>query len=479
MKEKTGNFSITWAEWQSSTDESAGTQCVCPESTHFHSTSCSPVYISFSISYLPDWSTPSVFWSSKLLLPQPHRLPMSRSPFFFRLKNWDNCDINCFLLALHSPEICTVWRCEKIFQNTAAVGRCCPSGQLSKSRFLQRLPRLSLQWWLLLHCCLTCLPADETGEHSLALVWDLSSASLAPAGAACPRALLPPGTSGVCCWGAAFFVSVNISWGILCFPQESRVYSQRGLPAGSGTTASGALLSPGWRRKVSPWWCLVTTLQSTNPNANCEMRGTAEVLSFLPLWGAPGKFLVGWRLICQVNLKSPPSSLWLRKVFPSPWLCCDPNVCVKWLSCLQPDEARRRKAQGLWKWGPCSFARALCLDIWFVLLKLFIWQPALNPQQWVSRCLHYPHSAADGGQTPGPCRGAGCVLALTSRTFGLRVQLDQEVEGQKSSSWLLMRDASSSVPFRNVRQVLLHCRQVPALFYFSSSKIAPGFLVKY
>ena len=42
-------------------------------------------------------------------------------------------------------------------------------------------------------------------------------------------------------------------------------------------------------------------------------------------------------------------------------------------------------------------------------------------------------SAADGGQAPGPRRGVGRALALTSRPFGLRAQLDQEVEGQKSN----------------------------------------------
>lgn len=125
------------------------------------------------------------------------------------------------------------------------------SGLLSKSHFLRRpLPQLSLQWWLLLHCCLTHLPADEMEAYSLAPSIGLSSGLPAPAGASCPRAHSPPGTS-VCCLGAFFSVSVNISWDILCFLQESRVCSQRGLPAGSGTTASGVLLSPGRRRKKS------------------------------------------------------------------------------------------------------------------------------------------------------------------------------------------------------------------------------------
>lgn len=44
----------------------------------------------------------------------------------------------------------------------------------------------------------------------------------------------------------------------------------------------------GKKKKVRPWWWLVTTLQSANPNTNHKMRGTVEV--FLPLWGSPHSF---------------------------------------------------------------------------------------------------------------------------------------------------------------------------------------------
>lgn len=114
--------------------------------------------------------------------------------------------------------------------------------------------------------------------------------------------------------------------------------------------------------------------QSANPNTNHKMRGIVEV--FLPLWVSPHSF---WG-------------------FCSPWISlynfiyCDPDVCVKeelnWLSCL-PDELRRRQVQGLWKWGPCRFSGVLCLNICFVLLKLFVWQLALNSQYGMS-CTECP-----------------------------------------------------------------------------------------
>lgn len=142
----------------------------------------------------------------------------------------------------------------------------------------------------------------------------------------------------------------------------------------------------GKKKKVRPWWWLVTTLQSANPNTNHKMRGIVEV--FLPLWVSPHSF---WG-------------------FCSPWISlynfiyCDPDVCVKeelnWLSCL-PDELRRRQVQGLWKWGPCRFSGVLCLNICFVLLKIFIWQLALNSQYGMS-CTECPLALSAGPSAWGP-----------------------------------------------------------------------------
>lgn len=90
----------------------------------------------------------------------------------------------------------------------------------------------------------------------------------------------------------------------------------------------------GEKKTVCPWWCLVTTLQSANPNASCKMRGTVEVLSFLPLWGVPrtwqGPCRVETNLFAKSILRVHPLHSNLGKFFlaPKSLIHCDPNACV-------------------------------------------------------------------------------------------------------------------------------------------------------
>lgn len=172
------------------------------------------------------------------------------------------------VLALHIPELWTGWS-ERSFPSLAG-GRCWPRAQHPKFHFPRRPPRWSLRWWPLPRCCRTCSSGGALG-------CPLSSACPAPAAAARPRACSPPGTSAACCSGAAFSVSGNISWDILCFPRESRVCSQRDLPEGNGTTASAALLSPEGRRR----WSLIMAPSGSDHHCHksaCKMRGTASAM---------------------------------------------------------------------------------------------------------------------------------------------------------------------------------------------------------